>query len=199
MKQILLMVLFVGLMSPAGLYAQKVYKDASDRVILELTIAAGMPRGAITNTAKQWTSDPSNNNGPIAENTETGSINATVFQKLEIAPNDMNTTGGMDNTGNMVMNWASGFNGCKESTYDGGRWRLPTQRELQLMYIFLPALQSIFNTLPTQGTLFGSGTRYWSATECDATTSWVVLYQGNAITNTKTSNYNVRCVREVTD
>ncbi|SBV98266.1 hypothetical protein [uncultured Dysgonomonas sp.] len=51
MKWILIMALFIGLLAPAGLYAQKVYKEGS-KAILDLTVAAGMPADAETNTSK---------------------------------------------------------------------------------------------------------------------------------------------------
>lgn len=170
--------------------AQKVYKDASNRVILEMTVASGMPANSVTATSKTAVyaaATADNSGGPIADNTENGSINATVFQKLEIAPSDY---GG---------NWATVFNGCLGATINGGTgWRLPTQRELMMMYVFKTALHDIFSTVG--GTAFADA-RYWCATEFNATRPWYVMFNIGYVGNdySKGTGYSARCVREVTD
>lgn len=97
MKRILLLVMFAGLMAPAGCYAQKVYKDGN-KVILDLSVASGMPAEVVTNQPK-YTAFTPKADALGANNGHDGSINATVFQKLEVAPKDMNKAGAMDNTG----------------------------------------------------------------------------------------------------
>lgn len=181
MKNIILTVFIIGLLAPTGLYAQKVYKEGN-RVILDLTVKAGMPVGAITSAAKVWTGSPSNTAGPMDNNTESGTINETVYHKLEIAQSDYST--GTD--------WVTAFNGCKGWTHNGSTgWRLPTQRELMLMYIFKPALDNLI------GTAIASS-RFWSSTESTDANSWYVIFT-NGLTNNidKGSSYRVRCVREV--
>ncbi|MEG2856815.1 DUF4906 domain-containing protein [Bacteroides sp.] len=64
-------------------------------------------------------------------------------------------------------------------------WYLPSQHELQMIWI-----------TGMQGT-FGSGL-YWSATEDASNYSWYVGFTGGGTaSNTKTSTYRVRCVREI--
>lgn len=172
---------------PAMLQAQEVYKDGT-RAILDLTV--DMPAGAITAVKKTWTGTPSNTAGPLTNNTETGTINATVYRKLEIAPQDLNASGALSASGG-TMTWVNAFTYCRNLNYNGTGWRLPTQRELQLIYIFKPALESI------TGTAF-SATNYWSATESNASAAWCVTFVTClTLTGSKTASLHARCVREL--
>jgi hypothetical protein len=202
MKKIFV-ILFAGLLVSAGLQAQKVYMR-NNKVILDLTEAAGMPAGVTTNVSKTAMfysyGKPSSTTALWrSENQHGGSINATVFQKLEVAPKDMNKAGAIGGTGTMTMNWVEAFNGCIESTYDGGRWRLPTQRELQLIYIFKEALDTALSRLTPNGTGNALSSECLSATERYADTIWSISSSSrtNNLT-TKDESHRVRCVREVT-
>jgi hypothetical protein len=193
MKRILI-VLFAGLIVPAGLIAQRVYKSGT-KVILDLSVEAGMPDGAVTNAPKTWVGNPQNNGGPLSGNAHDGDINATVFRMLEIAPHDINT-GDEIGPGTGSMPWDSGFTDCENATYDGGGWRLPTQRELMLMYIFKPALNGIFSGINATSITAGN---YWSITELDAPDSFYVNFStGETNSGPKISSMLARCVREVT-
>ncbi|NDV56913.1 DUF1566 domain-containing protein [Bacteroides sp. 519] len=185
MKKILITAILASLLLPAQLMAQKVYKDASNRVILDSSSSAGMPEDATTGVAKYNDSfAPSSTMGE--NNHVTGSINATVFWKLEVAPNDINTYGIIGTTGTQEMEWGAAFNACKRAG-----WRLPTQRELILMYIFKPALESLI------GVAFKDN--YWSATEDSDWGAWYVNLGGSGYTSdtNKIRLYYGRCVREV--
>lgn len=95
----------------------------------------------------------------------------------------------------------SGFTGgCKGYStpeFPSG-WRLPTQREMMLMWLF----QAGINTIYTGGQLGPSGgvSRYWTATEYSATEAWCFDFtdtQPQSIVATKGSgSYKVRCVRD---
>lgn len=206
MKRILIIAMLAGGVTPTGLKAQKVYKDASNRVILDLTVAAGMPSGAVTNTSKTSIYAPFNPSASstlIPNNDHMGTINAEVFQKLEVAPYDMNDAGVIGTTGTFMMDWITAFNGCKNSSYNGGRWRLPTQRELMLIWIFRPALNSIFTNAAVNGTAFTANNIYLSSTQgSDSRRVWRVFFSDGEgghtyqVTNTDLWNH-VRCVREV--
>ena len=67
----------------------------------------------------------------------------------------------------------------------GDSWRLPTEKELMQAYID----GSFWNlTQPSYG--------FWSLTEYSAANAWYVsLYSGFTGNNSKTSSYQVRCVR----
>jgi hypothetical protein len=221
MKKIVVIV-FAGLLVSAGLQAQRVYIETDGqgnkkRVILDLTEAAGMPAGAITSdsktvmfnnliaqhgapsaTDKLWHSDNQESS------TVKGEINATVFEKLEVAPKDMNKAGEIGGTGTMTMNWVEAFNGCIDSDYDNGGWRLPTQRELQMMCIFKGALDTAFSKLSPSGTgialLSSSSAYYWGATEYNTALAYYVTFgSGYTEATTKPTSYRVRCVRELTN
>jgi hypothetical protein len=188
MKKIF-MVLFAGLLVSAGLQAQKVYKDASNRVILDLTKEAGMPEGAITNEPKSWAGrgTPINIGNTLTGNLETGDINEKVFEKLEIAPSNLG-----------LMFWAEAFTGCIELVSNGGGWRLPTQRELILIWIFKDALNDIFSDGDINRPPFANG--YWSATEANNLDAWSMIFEYGSviISYPKSDERAVRCVREVT-
>jgi hypothetical protein len=195
MKKIV-MIVFVGLLVPAGLQAQKVYIEdvqGNGKVILDLTVETGMPAGAITNEPKTWAGkgSPANSGSYLADNLETGDINKKVFEKLEIAPSDLGQ-----------RDWAAAFNDCRDPLYNGGGWRLPTQRELLLMWIFREALNTALTRLTPSGT--GAvllSANYRSATENTASYAWFVHFgSGNTNFDSKTTDtYRVRCVREVTN
>ncbi len=94
------------------------------------------------------------------------------------------------------MDWATAFNYCRSANYNGTGWRLPTQRELQLMRIFRPALEDlIVNNL---GGVAFAVENYWTATEVNTTTAWAV-HLDTSLTNSapKTSGYHARCVRDM--
>lgn len=74
-------------------------------------------------------------------------------------------------------------------------WRLPTQRELQLMWLLHDAIdQAFLPGYPKRNKLSGT---YWSSTEEGATTAWYFNFDGPASTKAaKTTQYKVRCVRD---
>ncbi|NDV81827.1 DUF1566 domain-containing protein [Bacteroides sp. 51] len=194
MKHILIMILSVSLMIPAGVMAQEAYKDAS-KVILDLTPGTGMPRRAVTNTPKTWTGTVGLSN-LLLDNQADGSINATLYQKLEIAPHDLTGNGTIGSAGT-TLNWADAFNFCKNVSHNGTGWRLPTQRELQLISVFRPALDVLL--VAVGGTAF-DGSHYWSATEATTSLSYIHHFlQGITNNDDKVKLHRIRCVREVTD
>lgn len=192
MKQYFLLILLIGLIAPTGLHAQKVYNDGS-KTILDLTENAGMPAGAITDVSKYTSFTPSET-VLDSQNDQNGSINATVFQKLEIAPSDLDQSGTIGSTAG-TFTWIEAFNSCKSLNYNGTGWRLPTQRELILIHIFKPALDDI------NGITFNEYASYWSATEYGAGSSWCITFFGSNLREMpkSTTTCYARCVREVTD
>ena len=197
----------MGLMAPMGLMAQKVYKS-SGRVILDMTETGegtGMPAGAVTATSKTavYNSYTASNTAWLINTTDNlvgSGINAAVYRKLEIAPMDM---AGTSDTAPMLaatgvdLSWASSFNRCKNLEYpaagDKGSWRLPTQRELLLMIIMAPAIESFSGV-----TAFNAG-RYWAATEVNEYSVWCLSFASTDTSgsNAKAEAYRTRCVREL--
>ena len=183
-KRILFILLIAGLIAPAGLMAQKISKVGS-AIILDSTggeAGGGLPTGAVTNVKKYTGSygTPANSGSTLSNNTHLGTINAQVYEKLEIASADNGS----------ATDWTAAFNGCKNTT-PVGQWRLPTQRELMLIYIFRSAI------VPLGGSTFAAG-NYWVSTESTTYNAWFVSFGNGSTSNgAKTSNYRVRCVREL--
>jgi hypothetical protein len=202
MKRFFLMVTTVGLMAPAGLYTQEVYKNASDQVILDLTVAAGMPADAVTDVSKTEIYRDFVPSATVlgTDNGRNGSINERVFQKLEVAKHDLNGNGTTGTTGTRTFTWVNAFNYCKAI---GEGWRLPTYRELLLICIFRSAWKSIFDSVNGSDFTSNSLVYYWSATEFDASSSYAFCfyetgeawYEGKSLSSSR----RARCVREVVD
>ena len=184
MRKIVSILLIAGLIAPTGLMAQKVYKNASNKVILDMTVIAGMPTGTVTNTSKTAVYNlytAANNTSWLinaTDNLPSGYLNATVYERLEIAPSDESDA-----------TWATAFNSCKNKS--GGGWRLPTQRELMMMWIFSDAIVSL------SGSMFIADS-YWSSNDDTTTNAWYVNFERGATGNyNKTISSRVRCVREL--
>lgn len=89
--------------------------------------------------------------------------------------------------------WNNAFTVC--SSISGGQWRLPTQRELMLIWVLKSELESMVEGF----TLLG---KHCSATEYDAIKSycWYVNFDngGSVAYGTKNNDdYKVRCIREL--
>lgn len=160
-------------------YAQKMYKQG-EMIVLDCGPGSGFPQGAVEmqKGKKIAVGTPSDNGGPMANNKENQSINATVYHKLEVAKEDTPT-----------MTWANAYLYCKQQ---GEGWRLPTQRELQLIYIFKGAVGDLGGTaLPSN--------YYWAGTESSYADNWILApSSGYTYHNSKTyANVCARCVREL--
>lgn len=229
----------LGYFSPGGNI-----KITKNKIILEMSVESEMPEGAQTTSPKIWsgTVDNTTTTPAMAGNLPDGLLNRTVYYKLEIAPTDINSDGEIANftfssrnvyengtgwvtyndvvtglEGVYTMDWATAFNGCKNSTYDGGGWRLPTQKELQMMWIFQLGFDYYYPSYSytarvkiaedtynyAQSFIFRyQYADYWCATE-NVTTTGVVsaysvnFYTGNGPASSKTASYWARCVREL--
>jgi hypothetical protein len=159
--------------------AQKVYKE-NNKIILDCGPDSGFPQGAVEMTTGRKLIEPKADE--MAENNgDNGTINATVFYKLEIATADIssNTT------------WVNAYTACKGKGTDenGEFWRLPTQKELILMYIFSTAINNLGNSMSGE---------YWSSTETTPNGSrYVDFGKGVVYGKTKTYDGKARCVREI--
>ena len=208
MKQKLLTILLAILIAPIGLTAQEVYME-SGKVILDMSDTGegiGLPAGAVIATPKYVGKDTAPASGTLlfgagdVTNLVTGSINATVYRKLEIAPRDMGTSGVLVASGTGDgMSWTNGFNRCKSLSYNGitaNKWRLPTQRELTLIWIFKTAIDDLIG-----GSTTFIGNLYWTSNENDASNVWHVDFSTGVVWyNPKSYTSNrVRCVREITE
>lgn len=94
-----------------------------------------------------------------------------------------------------TTDWTTAYNQCKSYNGEGGgagQWRLPTQRELMMIWILHPQLIG-----KGSFTAFDANF-YWSASEYNATTAWGVLFVNGSVYNYgKTGSSYVRCVRDL--
>lgn len=168
-----------------GAEAQKVYKNAGIFIIE----CAGMPEGSYTKLAKPRTTDGTNSTqGSLDMLVNIGAPlnDDKVAYKFEVASADSSVAG---------YDWLAGVNVC--AGLSGGNWRLPTKRELTLIWIQHEKLKSLSGFTP----LVESS--YWGATEFKSTQSYTHSFGatvGSGGPGLKTtSSYKVRCIRDITN
>lgn len=174
-KNLLTAIAVVVLSTSVG-YAQRVVVE-NGRVIID---ASEMPN---TTTKKPNKTTATNATSCTQDATDIASAvnNEKVYKKFEVSK---------------VMNrasftWRDAIDLCANSTTDGGGWRLPTQRELMLMWVLKGELEA------TNGFEVFSGITYWSATQHNSAQKWCVLFQNGFTGVNSTSPYLVRCIREL--
>lgn len=116
-----------------------------------------------------------------------GTWNAKMSVKFQVMR--ANHTGG-------TTDWASAYDWCKNYAGEGGGaglWRLPTQRELIMIWILHPQLIGIegFNAF--------SANNYWSATEYNSNYGWNMSFNNGNLGHPGKSNNPcfVRCIRDL--
>lgn len=144
MKNIFIMIMFAGLLAPVEMLGQHVYKE-SNKIIMELTVASGMPKAVITTDTKikNFTSD---NTSSDADNFYESEINQTLYHKFEIAKTNENLT---------KYTWKDAYDKCRSKS--GGNWRLPTAREMLAIAFFSEAITALGGSF--------SINYYWTQTE----------------------------------
>ena len=94
-----------------------------------------------------------------------------------------------------TTDWAAAWKACVSYNGEGGgvgSWRLPTQRELLMIWILHPQLIG-----KDSFTAFNDNT-FWSATEGNTTFAWSVSFSNGYVYNgSKTTSYYVRCIRDL--
>lgn len=116
---------------------------------------------------------------------QNGSWNARMSIKYQVMRADLGAT----------TDWASAWKACASYNGEGGgagSWRLPTQRELLMIWILNPQLigKGSFTTFSTYF--------YWSSSENDATSVWGVSFGSSSVyNNVKANSFYVRCVRDL--
>lgn len=134
-------------------------------------------------------------------------VNDRIPARFIVAPTDVvNVTwiqaGGVtDGNGNLNADFAaSADTGCRNygKTAEGlGRvWRVPTQRELQLIWLFRVPVGIIYPAAPMENT---STKNYWTSTEKDADDAWTFDFKQDVphcFWQPKTTTAYVRCVSD---
>lgn len=178
--------------------------------------STGMPTDAIWPIGMKMTGDYATIRHTVEKgNGDNLSVNDKVPFRFIIALADGSTSNSADtrywaaamgfNTGaegantNLNPGWESSYvkTGCLDystAEFPSG-WRLPTQRELMLMWLFRDAITAIYPSGQMTNTR-----SYWSATEKDATNAWLLEYNATSPqfkpVSKVTSNIHYRCVRD---
>lgn len=173
-----------AVMLSVGGYAQTVTKSEKGAMI----DCSALKSDGFTKAHKARTTfGTNNNNTSIKENaTDIASrvSNDKIYYKFEVH--------GTSNSTSMAAGWREAIDLCA-GLYGGLEWRLPTQRELMLIYVLHPELKEVTDFEPFDAYY------YWSATQSEAYTSWDVDFS-SGYTSTRSKIYNgnrVRCVREI--
>lgn len=161
----------VFVFSIMGVYAQKLEAALVDG--LPVINCSGMPAAAITTNSK----------GSTAAELRTVAANATVFHRFAVAINDNGT----------ASTWLPAFTVCSNL---GAGWRMPTQRELMLMFVLKKELEDASGSF----TKFDLTDSYWCSTSLTNTSnsSWIMNFSEYEITTMpQTAPYRFRCVKEL--
>lgn len=108
-----------------------------------------------------------------------------VSAKFQVASTDASTSSA----------WANAYTLCKSYSTGAaaGSWRVPTQKELMLMWMFKSKLTGCGNIVTTSGD-------FWSSTENsnNASNAWSVYFStGSTPSYGKPGDSSVRCVRDL--
>jgi len=158
-----------------------------------IDFSKGMPTGSYSSVSKDAYSVPEN--APIEQ---------SVYTNLRIAKKDLSNSGVV-----LIDTWDNLRDACHSFPEDGdpNKWRLPTQRELQAIWILQ---EEIKQTCPSFEYL--SDNYYWSKTNASTTSNgsggythaWTIYGgrtvpgdAGNAPHQSKSELLRVRCVKEL--
>jgi len=195
-KQTLFVLLLAGLMFvPAGLFAQKAYIENTggfNRIILDMSqtgVGIGLPENAVTNIPK------------VGATLTSAEANNQMYEKLEIAPQNMGGSNASPllATPGVRLNWGDGDTRCRALNHNNSvGWRLPTHREMTMIWIFREALIDLGSTP------FSIDYAYWTATEIivpsypnEKFSFSFNFAAGSGGSANNPSSYYIRCVREV--
>lgn len=143
---------------------------------------------------------------PVPVHQYSDAANQTVSPRFAIAKTDLvginwATANGWTSAANSSSGTgtvASPATGCQayfELGAPAGTWRVPTQRELYLIYT---VRKELVTNLVGFVDFLTDGTQYWSSTTNSATEAWTMDFSVGAMMNrTKTTQYRVRCVRDL--
>ena len=174
----------VLMLSMSG-YAQTVTKSVNGAII----DCSAFKSDGFTKVKKARTTNGNNDGStPVKEDhTDIASkvSNEKIYYKLEVC--------GIDNGSYVITGWRGAVDLCANLTTDGGNWRMPTQRELMLIWVLHPELKKIAGFTPLVASSF------WSATQARSETSWSVYFSNGGTVDkfTRTSHLSVRCVRDI--
>lgn len=172
--------------------------------------SAGIPESAIWPLGMKLSKDGATIRHTAAKgNGDNISVNDKVPFRFIIAPTEeagvrfwaaaMGFHGGEggDNANlNPEGSFVSSFtNGCKNystTEFPAGSWRLPTQREMMLMWLFRDGINAIYSDSQLSG-------QYWTSTEVSGTQAWYIDFSATmprSSAQIKGTGMKYRCVRD---
>lgn len=164
--------------------------------------SAGMPESAIWPLGMKLSK-----NGRTIRHTSEKAIGNNIIAndkvpfRFIIAPADGSATswaaaGGFNTSANSNLqpDGVAATTGCASysTTEFPGGWRLPTQREMMIIWLFREGINTVYDSSQLSG-------RYWSATENTANKAWYMDFNDTAPGSNvelKTNTYKFRCVRD---
>lgn len=186
-------ILLLLILSVSSISAQVVTTSNGYPVI---DLSALNPLGAVLSSAEAENrrttmnlQKPSNSEilgATLSASGENGTWNAKMSIKYQVMQNNLGP----------IIDWTSAWKACSSYNSEDGRtgqWRLPTQRELQMIWILYPQL------LGTKGFTGFFANRYWTSTEVSETKAWFVGFGiGDSSSSSKSDLSGfVRCVRDL--
>lgn len=204
---------FILLRPSSGVFGQYIQKDTIGGKTYAVIYAEGLAGAA------QWGSGVKimRNGATIRHQVSKGnggnlSVNDRIPFRFIVAPTDVGSNdknwmavqgvndGGQDDNPDFATTANTGcrWYGTAGAPGEGRKWRVPTQRELQLMWMFREAIGAIYKDKPMEET--GRTKRYWSSTEKGATDAWFFDFTSGKpycdIQAKSTANGMVRCVSD---
>ncbi len=170
MKKIILITLLCVLTISS--YAQRVYKEG-DSFIIE---CKGMPEASYTKQEKPSTLTATVNG---VKGINSATANQTVAYKFEVQIRNHNDASTRDDA-------------IKKCDWKGPGWRLPTQRELQLIWTMREGLEKLDNFTPFDKKGYWSATDYYSG-------NGITVYFNTGFSGTFSTSFTMpmRCIKEI--
>lgn len=205
---------------PVGVWGQYVKREPIGGTTYAVIYADGLAESAVWSLGMRVTKQSGDGKITVIRhqvdrgNDGNLSVNDRVAARFIIAPADHSNVNirwefasgvevaGNDNLNADFMNLAN--RGCRDYSFGGRKWRVPTQRELQLMWVLREGIRRAYSgvagAVDMVSSTTGSGGKYWSATEKSATEAWVFDFSSvypQSFTQLKSSGgTRVRCVSD---
>lgn len=100
------------------------------------------------------------------------------------------------NSNYLTQSWVHSDSVCYKLKENGENWRLPNQRELLLIFVLRPALESITGFTAFQNGYYMSGLVSTKTGEAPYPQTLIDLSNGNSKSSGAEAGYYIRCVRD---
>lgn len=190
---------------PSRTFGQYLQKETVKDKTYAIIYSEGLPGAAKWEAGMKMMRDGATIRHQVSKGNDGNlSVNDKIQMRFIVAPTDVeNVTweqaGGVTGGDNLNADFTltkinMGCGGYSDGS--GRKWRVPTQRELQLMWLFREPVGIIY----PQGKMESISTKnYWASTEKDANNAWVFDFKQDVpycSWQSKTAKANVRCVSD---